>query len=151
MASLGGETGEKGLRAALSDREYQVRIHALRCIEELGLVSLRPVLEEMVEGRDFQARNLYEKQEVFRTIARLGGEDAIPFLDRMIEKRGLFRKSVSEEVRVSATSALGWIPGGTAKERLLHLARHGSKAVREAAEIAIRRIRGDAAAAKEDA
>ena len=24
MASLGGETGEKGLRAALSDREYQV-------------------------------------------------------------------------------------------------------------------------------
>ena len=149
LGRLGGELATKGIRRALSDGEYQVRIHAIRCIEEMELVTLMPVLQDMAEAKEFQERNFYEKQEYLRTIAKLGGEIVIPFLDRLIEKKGLFRKGLPEEVRAAATAALGWIPGTVAKQRLLYLSRSGSRAVKEAAEGAIRRIRGDAIAADE--
>lgn len=145
LARLGGDPGKAGLLRGLSDPDYQVRVHALRCIDEMHVVGILPDLMEMTASREFANRKLYEKQEHFRAIARLGGEDVLPFLEDTIDARGFLRYSRSEEVRACATAAIAEIPGALSRNLLELYSRSSSRAVREAAGIALRRVRTEAA------
>lgn len=147
LSQLGGPACREGLAKALADPEYQVRIHALRCIEEMRIADAVPLVEALTTARDFQSRNLYEKQETFRVVARVGGASSIPFLLDAVMKKGILRRAREEEVRACAAGALAAIPDQQGREMLERFARTESRVVRDACEIALRRLRSEAEAA----
>jgi HEAT repeat protein len=130
--------GHRVLQRALGDESEEVRLMALRSpVQALGPAIVR-LLKERIASRDISASSFLEKRELFHALARAGGHDVVPFLARVLDRKPLFRKDRTDELRACAASALGAVGS---KEALDALDRHledRSDRVREATFGALR-------------
>ncbi len=133
---------EAGALLVLLLNDTDKRIRNLACIglskrKECGAL---PPLAEMLKDELFRDRAPDEKKHLLEAYVTIGRNEAIPLLNRMIEKRSWLKRDKHNESRIFAIGALGLIDTVEAKEALVTLSKKRNKVLRKACEDALRRM-----------
>ncbi len=118
----------------LVDPDPNVRLLALRTFGNLGHREVFPVVMKMVSSRDFRLKEAQEKHAVLEVMARTGGREAIPILERLLGagRWSLWSRESAREVAVGAARALAVLfDVPDAVEALRKAARKGDKSLRQ--------------------
>lgn len=136
-----------GLRAAvagpalislLEDPERDVRMAAARALGALSHATARPALESALQGKRLRAADRTEKLAFFEAFGRLGGADAVPLLDRLLNSRGWLGRGETPEIRACAALALARVRHPSAREALETASDDADPVVRTAVNRALR-------------
>jgi HEAT repeats len=122
----------------LSIRASVVRLLAMSNYKE----ALEPLLR-VIQQRDFEERDLYEKKEFMEALARIGSEEVVPILGKIMKRKGLFwfRREKQDEMALCAVIALKSIKTQKAIELLEEGSRSMNKVVRDACAKAIEEMK----------
>ncbi len=107
LESIGSEEVRGPLMTALKDNDPGVRTSALKALRKFADNDLFEVVKGMVMASDLKERPFTEKREIFETLAEAGRETAFPMLAEFFKKKGLFRRTETEELRACAAYGLG--------------------------------------------
>lgn len=136
-----------GLRAAvagptlitlLEDPEREVRMAAARALGALEHAAARPALETAIQGKRLKAADRTEKLAFFEALGRVGGADAVPFLDRLLNARRWLGRGESPEIRACAAFALARVRHPSARHALEQAAEDSDPVVRNAVTRSLR-------------
>ncbi|MCZ7644176.1 MAG: HEAT repeat domain-containing protein [Planctomycetota bacterium] len=134
IANALGEIGDRRalplLKRAVKDQQMSVRLHAMEALEKFGDRSLWPVLRPLLADPSGGIR-----ARTISAVARLGWRQAVP---------ALRKQSLRDEkwyVRQYAAQALAALGAKVASADLVALREDPSKAVRNAAEKALRQLK----------
>ena len=72
----------------------------------------------VIEEKGFQDADVTEKVAFFEAYGMLAGDEAVPFLDRLLNGKGLFGRRENAEIRAGAALGLGRIRGPRPAEAL---------------------------------
>lgn len=133
-AAVAGAT----LVALLDDPEREVRMAAARALGALEHAPARPALEAAVQGKRLRAADRTEKLAFFEALGRVGGAEAVPILDRMLNSRGWLGRGESSEIRACAALGLARVRHPAAREALERAASDADAVVRNAVNRALR-------------
>lgn len=126
----------------LSDPESALRILAIRSLANQNFQGALEPLKEIVDDREFNTRDLYEKKEVFEALGKIGGSAVVPKMRKLVRQGGSawFKKSVKEELGLCAVIALKRIATEDAIAALREGQTLSSKIIREACAKALNEI-----------
>jgi HEAT repeat protein len=104
------------LEKSLEDPEREVRIAAARALGELRYAPAAQTLADIIGGKRIRVADVTEKVAVFEAYGMTAGEEGIPLLSGLLNKKGRLSKKESTELRAAAALALGRIgtPGARA-------------------------------------
>lgn len=129
-----GEEGAQGLLVEfLSDHDPSIRLVAIRGLGSSRYRAALEPLQMMVASEEFEGRDVAEKKEVFEAIARIGHEEVVPYLEKILlsgRRRWWWGRSRGEELAVCAAEALTKIDSPKAFSVLERGSRSAGKAVR---------------------
>jgi HEAT repeat protein len=126
------ETAGHILLGFLKDKNEDIRIEAIFRLDPAEAKSrVRQLVQEASSG-PFRAKSLKEKQAFLAFIGRTRAEEALDFLRKTIEKRGLWMSARTREMKIAAVSGLEKMGTDEAVGILQKGARAGNKALREA-------------------
>lgn len=97
------------LERALRDPDRDLRVGAARALGRTRYAPAVRALEEVMGGKALRNADVTEKISFFEAYARLAGERGIPFLDRLLNGRGLLGFREPPEIRAAAARSLGLI------------------------------------------
>lgn len=130
----------EGLKRALDDDSREVRIAAARGLGALRYAPARASLEKAIQGKTLRDADITEKLAFFEAYADLGGAEAVPLLDALLNGRGgLLSRKQPPEMRACAATALGRIAAPSARAALERAASDPDTIVRGAVVRAMRR------------
>jgi hypothetical protein len=135
---LRASTVASGLEVALDDPEREVRIAAVRA---LGTLRYRPAarrLKEVLQSRELRGSDLSERIAFFESYGDLAADEAIGYLDRLLNGRGFLGRRESPEIRACAALGLGRIQAAEARRALEEAVREEDPVVRSAVNRALR-------------
>ena len=123
----------------LDDSDASIRLHAARSLaaSQYG-PALEPVLE-IIQGKDFFSKDPSEKKDWFKALGRIGGNDVVPFFQRVLKQggRAWFKRASKEEMALCAVEGLRRI-GTEEADAVLDEGRHTSRQrIRDACERAL--------------
>lgn len=90
----------------LSDPDWPVRMAALRIMERSSHKPFLEPIQQAMADKDFVVKEPAEKRRYFVALAKVGGNDALPFLDSILKGKGWIKKGRHEESRALAAEAL---------------------------------------------
>jgi HEAT repeat protein len=124
----------------LDDPHAEVRIAVLQALVGRPFQPALGRLEEMIQDKDLESRDLGEKRVLFEAFGVLAGPSGTARLKTLIRGRaGLGRRGPSSDTRACAAVALGMIGTPPAREALETALRDRDPVVRTAAARALRR------------
>jgi len=135
LSAIGGGKAAQLLAGSLPDEDSSVRVLAVGGVGRLGGPDYEAPVLAQINSRGFEARSPDEISAFLLAYAALGGERAVPFLDKLWKSK-LF-DSHALPVRVAALRALGSIPGPLAQSAVREAATSGRGQVRREAERAL--------------
>lgn len=135
LSALGGAKAAGLLARSLSDEDTSVRVLAVSGVGRIGGRIQEATVLTQINSRDFEARSPDEIGAFLNAYAALGGERAVPLLDRLWRSR-LF-DSHARPVRIAAVRALATISGPLAQSALREAAKSGGAQVGREAERAL--------------
>ena len=109
LSEIGTPGALQHLDRGLDDEDRDVRIAAVRALGTRNVRQAVQKIEAAINGRRLQNGDLTEKMAYFEAFGALSGDTGVPMLDGLLNKKGLFGKSESGEVRACAAMALGRI------------------------------------------
>ncbi len=119
----------------ISDPDLSNRVYAIKSLVKKKAVDGLPSLFELIASKDFEEKALYEKKEIFNAVAKLGGDQVIPTLQKHLEvKWSLFKNIQADERAICAALALQRIGSPLAIDALQKGSRIRNKTVREACQ-----------------
>lgn len=125
----------------LPDPDLSNRVYTIKCIAKKKIKAGMPQLLKMMHAEDFDEKALYEKKEIYTAYACLGGDAVIPEIARSFNTTwSLFRNIHAEERGLCATAALKRLASPASAEALRKGSQSKNKAIREACEIALRKL-----------
>lgn len=140
LIALRSSTAISALQTVLEDPVREIRIAAIRGLGSLRYQPARKRFEELVKGRAVKTADLTEKLAIFEAYAAIGGADAVPLLDRLLnEKGGLLGRRQPTEIRACAATALGHIATPSARAALEAASTETDPVVKSAVVRALRR------------
>jgi len=107
LESIGSEQIKGPLMTALNDNDPGVRTGALKVLRRFGDKKLFELMKERILASNLKERPFTEKREIFETLAETGKEMAFPILSEFFKKKGLFKRTETEELRACAAYGLG--------------------------------------------
>ncbi|MBI3805737.1 MAG: HEAT repeat domain-containing protein [Nitrospirae bacterium] len=117
----------------VADPELSNRLFAVRALAKR---KARPALEPligMLSSKEFEVKELQEKKEIFDAVARIGGDEVVPRVQRFLKTGwSLFKNAHVEEMGLCAASALQRIGTPPAVEALREGSVSKSKVIRDA-------------------
>jgi HEAT repeat protein len=128
------------LASSLEDKDMRIRILASRGLTQRKEKEALPALVTILKDDEFKDKSPEEKKNMLESFAIIAGEEAIPFLVKMVNKRSWMKRDKHNETRIFAIGALGTIDASEAKDALLELSKKRNKAVRQACQHALHRI-----------
>ncbi|MGH7830396.1 MAG: HEAT repeat domain-containing protein, partial [Candidatus Binatia bacterium] len=132
----------------ISDADDSNRISAIKSLGRRKVKEALSSLLEILSAKDFETKGLSEKEAIFEAVGQIGGDRAIPHLQRFLAgKWTLFRDAKVEETAGCAAAALQKIGSPSAMEALREGSRSKNKGIREACSQAIEASRTAAPAA----
>jgi HEAT repeat protein len=116
---LGTDRAGPLLRTLLDDPDSTTRTFAIKALRRFpGQESLEAVTG-YISRPDFGKRPFPEKREFLELLGLLGGEQALPLLEKFFRKKSiLFGRDDTLELRAAAAYGLGYVPGERAQELL---------------------------------
>ena len=139
ISSMGNEQVEGIYLAFLKDPDQTIRQQVIRWVSSSQSKEGLKGLQRMVGEIGFNEKEILEKQEIFNSIAKIGGDSVVPFLEGfMIRKRKFwFSDHRQDELSICAVSALKKIKGEAALTALQGGAESRNKTTREACKKAL--------------
>ncbi|TAL28709.1 MAG: HEAT repeat domain-containing protein [Nitrospirae bacterium] len=107
LESIGSHEVRNPLMTALKDKDPGVRTNALRALRKFTDKELFEFIKERILAGDLKERPFTEKRELFEALAETDKDAAFPILSDFFRKRGLFRRTETEELRACAAYGLG--------------------------------------------
>lgn len=139
LETIGGAAALTAVVKAFSDMDASVRALAAGSIGRLGGPEQEFLLRARVQGADFESGPPEEVEAVLLALARVGGDNVAPLLDRMWRSKRFRGRPLA--TRLAAVRALGAIPGVAAQSILVEAAKSGDEQVRRAAVRAMQEAR----------
>lgn len=138
LARIGGAHAHALVARALSDTDSEVRCRAAQAMPEMGATEgLDPLLKEMLRG-EFRERDIDERMIFFRALGSTNVPEVLPFLRRLLQRRGWAFLGKRDDERRCAAAALMVMTHPEALALRAELVRSGPKDVQamldEAAE-----------------
>jgi HEAT repeat protein len=129
----------QALERSISDRDRDVRIAAVRALSARAYRGVLTRLEAIVKGKSIREADLTERMAFFEAYGALCGDTGVPFLDDILNAKGMFSKREDPEIRACAAIALGRLGTSRARECLQRAASEKDVVVRNAVTRALRR------------
>ena len=132
LTDIGTIGAMQALEKAIADSDRDVRVAAVRTLGSKAYRNVLGRLESIVQGKEIRRADLTEKMAFFEAYGAVCGDPGIPFLDELLNKKGLFGKREDPELRACAAIALGRIGGSKAMDALQRSAGEKDIVVRNA-------------------
>lgn len=139
LADIGTAGAMQGLEKSIEDPDRDVRIAAVRTLGAKGYRGVFNRLEAAVKGKAIRAADLTERTAFFEAYGALCGDAGIPFLDGILNAKGMFGSKEEPEIRACAAIALGRIGSKKATESLQRALNEKDVVVRTAVSRALKR------------
>jgi HEAT repeat protein len=114
---VGDERALDALEAGLESPHEDVSSMCAWCLGATGRAEAARALTGALQ-RARRARRLHLAGAVIRSLGRLGREDPVPELRRILARRSLFRRRELHDLKLQALDALAKLPGEEARETL---------------------------------
>ena len=98
--------GKDLVRKFLMDPTPEIRGKAALTFSKIGKSQSFRVLAKIILSEDFYTRSYGEKTSFFKALGETGSEEAIPFLEEIVNKRRWLKKAQWEEMRLCAANTL---------------------------------------------
>jgi HEAT repeat protein len=115
-----------------------LRIASARALGGTGYPPAARELRKILEGRELKAADVSEKVAFFEAYGRLGGEEAVVYLDTILNGKGFLGRREPSEVRAGAALGLGKVGSPAARAALEGARSDDDPVVRSAVGRAIR-------------
>lgn len=138
LTSIGSPGALQALEKGIEDSDREVRIGAVRA---LGAKAYRGVfgrLEAAVKGKALRDADLTERMAFFEAYGAMCGDGGVPYLDGILNGKGMFGRRADPELRACAAIALGRVGTRRAQEALQRAASEKDVVVRNAVNRALR-------------
>lgn len=132
LAQIDSPGAMQALERSIEDSDRDVRIAVAKT---LGAKAYRGVLsriEARVKGKALRGCDLTEKMAFFEAYGAMCGDGGVPFLDDLLNGKGMFGKREEPEIRACAAIALGRVGSRKAKDALQRAAGEKDIVVRNA-------------------
>lgn len=132
LAQVDSPGAMQALERSIEDADRDVRIATAKI---LGAKAYRGVLtriEARVKGKALRACDLTEKMAFFETYGAMCGDGGVPYLDDLLNGKGMFGMREEPEIRACAAIALGRVNTRKAKDALQKTAGEKDIVVRNA-------------------
>jgi HEAT repeat protein len=106
------------LERSLTHQNRDLRVGAARALGRTRYAPAAERLQEILKGKDLRSADVTEKVVFFEAYARLAGERGIPFLDRLLNGKGILGFREPPEIRAAAARALGVVGTDAAYDSL---------------------------------
>jgi hypothetical protein len=137
LARIGNVAALTTLKHGLASQHEDVSSLCAYCLGITGSSDAAEALTETLrEAR--RARRTQLAAAVIRSLGRLGREESVPELKRVLEKRSLFRRQEIRELKLQAIGALAKLPGGRARDVLEAVAQGSDMGLAVAARRALK-------------
>ncbi len=141
ISMMGGNKARGLLSYSLRDSDPTLRRWAARELGAVGSIGVPP-LRQVIESKDFERRELAERTEVIEAIAYAGRQRVAGYLIGLLEQKVLWKSKHPDPIRAAICQALGIAGGDEARYALeSHLGDRSSQ-VREAARLALEKLKG---------
>lgn len=121
LARVGSPGALEALSEGLASPHESVASLCAYCLGVTGSPAAAEALTETLR-QSRRARRITLASAVIRSLGRLGREESVPELRRILQKRSLFRRHELQELKLQAVAALARLPGEPAREVLLEVA-----------------------------
>lgn len=138
LSEIGSAGALQALEKSIEDKDRDVRVAV---VKTLGAKAYRGVftrLENYVKGKALRDADLTERMAFFEAYGALCGDNGVPFLDELLNGKGMFGRREDPEMRACAAIALGRIGTHKANMSLKQAANEKDIVVRNAVNRAIR-------------
>jgi HEAT repeat protein len=138
LSDIGSAGALQAMEKSIEDRDRDVRVAV---VKTLGAKVYRGVfarLENYVKSKALRDADLTERMAFFEAYGALCGDNGVPFLDGLLNSKGMFGKREDAEMRACAAIALGRIGTPKAQASLRQAANEKDVVVRNAVNRAMR-------------
>lgn len=139
LADIGTPGALQGLEKSVEDPDRDVRVAAVRVLGAKGYRGVFNRLESVVKGKNIRAADLTERTAFFEAYGALCGDAGVPFLDGILNSKGMFGSKEDPQLRACAAIALGRIGSPKATESLQRALNEKDVVVRTAVSRALKR------------
>jgi HEAT repeat protein len=140
LTEIGTPGALQALERSIADKDRDVRVAAVRALAAKGYKGVLSRLEGIVKGKQVRDADRTEKQAFFEAYGTLSGDAGVPYLEGILNPKGMFGKKEDPELRACAAIALGRAGTSAAREALQRAAADEKDVVvRNAVSRALRR------------
>ena len=115
LGLIGGPKSVGLLGKALSDEDIRIRSMAAINLGKAGKAAGLVPLLEATQSKEFHRREPQEIKAFFDAIGMVGSNEAVSILQQLLERRSLFGRGKTDEMRIGAATALAMIGTPEAK------------------------------------
>lgn len=139
LLKIGSDKSFDSLILTLNDQDSAVQTMAINALTEIGQKRAAPILDNFLKKG--ASIGQIPKKRAIEALGKIGGEDTAATLAALIEKKGLFAKGESEDVRELVVEALRKIGSAGGLNALKKITiEDSSRNVRMKAAVAIRNL-----------
>ncbi|MCC6545217.1 MAG: HEAT repeat domain-containing protein [Nitrospirae bacterium] len=139
LSEINSDEAKNMLVLYLNDSDSSVRVSALKRLTLMGHRKAVSEILRIITSEAFDRREIFEKKELFYSLADLGSEDQLPFLKELLMKKSrLFGRARVDEMRLLSVHALRKMNVSAATDIIREGASSSDKVIRKICEDALR-------------
>lgn len=138
LIEIGSDECPRLLTEALEDDNRDIRMTAVKSLTKLDPEETATTLVGVVTGHSIRDREASELMSLFKAYAEAAGEEAVPVLAKLLNKRSWYGGRVAPAVRAGAARALGLLHTPAAKKALDKAGKDKEETVRNAVRVALK-------------
>jgi hypothetical protein len=138
LTDIGSPGALQALEKSIEDRDRDVRVAAVRTLGAKAYKGVFSRLDAAVKGKIVRDADLTEKMAFFEAYGAMCGDAGVPFLDNILNGKGMFGRREESELRACAAIALGRIGTRKAHDSLRRASDEKDIVVRNAITRALR-------------
>lgn len=138
LGRIGTREAGRLLTACLGARDHQLCLEAIAALGAMGDRAAAPALLRLVGPRSTRSWKFQVRREAIRALGRIGGEEVVEPLAKVLRSRSWLRRARVNELRVAAAAALAEIGSFPALRALEAAATDRHAPVREICQRALR-------------
>ena len=137
LTAIGSPGAMQALEKAVDDSDRDVRVAAVRTLGARAYRGVFSRIDAAVKGKA-RVADLTERMAFFEAYGAMCGDAGVPFLDAILNGKGLFGKREDAELRACAAMALGRVATKRAQDSLQRASSEKDVVVRNAVNRALR-------------
>ncbi|HEX4469540.1 MAG TPA: HEAT repeat domain-containing protein [Gemmatimonadaceae bacterium] len=138
LTEIGSPSALQAMERAVEDPDREVRLTTVRAFTTRIYKLVLPRIDAAVKGKAIRDADPTEKKAFFEAFGTLAGDDALEYLDAVLNGKGFLGRREDSEMRACAAIALGRISGPKAVDVLRKASSEKDVVVRNAVNRALR-------------